>query len=144
VQHEIVVSVAVLAALVLLLVGLAVVFTARRVSLTRRGASFDCSVRRPDGHWSLGIARYGADHLDWFRIFSFSLRPREAWQRDALVVVERRLTAGAETTSVLPQSVVVHCEHRGQRLDLAMSDDAYTGFASWLESAPPGRHAHVT
>jgi hypothetical protein len=141
---RIVVPLAILAALAGVLLLVAVLFTARRFSLSRRGASFDCSVRKPDGSWSLGVARYGDDELDWFRIFSFSLRPRTRWGREDLVVVSRRPTDGVEATAVLPQSVVISCTHRGRPLDLAMSDDAYTGLASWLESAPPGRYAHVT
>lgn len=143
-MQEIVVPLAVVAALALLLVALASAFVLRRQTLARRAASFDCSLRRPDGHWSLGIARYSTDRLEWFRIFSFSFRPMTTWLRDEMVVLERRATAGTEMTAVLPHAVVVHCRHRGDELDLAMSDEAYTGFASWLESAPPGRHAHVT
>lgn len=141
---DLVVPLAVVAALALLLVLAAALFTARRLSLTRSGGSFDCSVRRHDGSWSLGVARYGTDRLDWFRVFSFALRPRQTWERGELSVLERRPVRGAEQTAVLPQSVVVRLRHRDSDVDLAMSEDAYTGLASWLESAPPGRHAPVT
>jgi hypothetical protein len=142
--EEIVVPVAIVAALVALLVAAAIAFTARRLTVARRGASFDCSLRRSDGHWSLGVARYGNDRIEWFRVFSFSFRPLQTWLRDDLSVVGHRPTKGAETTAVLPQAVVVRCRHRDDELDLAMSEDAYTGLASWIESAPPGRHARVT
>jgi len=142
--EDLVIPVAVVTALALLLVALATAFVVRRQSLARRAASFDCSLRKPDGHWSLGIARYGEDRIEWFRIFSFSFRPGSTWLRDEMVVLDHRSTVGSEVTAVLPQAVVVHCRHRGAELDLAMSDDAYTGLASWLESSPPGRHAHVT
>ncbi|MFP5336784.1 MAG: DUF2550 domain-containing protein [Actinomycetes bacterium] len=143
-MQEVVVPLAVVAALALLLVTTAAAFVVRRQTIARRAASFDCSLRRPDGHWSLGIARYGHDRIDWFRIFSFSLRPMTSWSRDELVVLARRGPEGSEATSVLPHSVVVRCRHRDDELDLAMSGEAYTGLASWLESSPPGRHAHVT
>lgn len=143
-MEEVVVPLAVVAGLVLLLVAVAVLFTARRLTLARRGASFDCSVRCPDGRWTLGVARYGSDRIHWFRVFSLSLRPLHTWLRDDLTVLWRRPTEGPEVTAVLPQSVVVRCRHRSQEMDLAMSDDAYTGFASWIESAPPGRRAPVT
>jgi Protein of unknown function (DUF2550) len=140
---QIVVPLTVVVALAGLLVTTALLFTLRRVTLNRRWASFDCSLRRPDGSWSLGIARYGDDQLDWFRVFSLSLRPRATWLRDSLTVVVRRPTRGGEATAVLPRSVIVECRYAGQDVDLAMSDEAYTGLASWLEAAPPGRHAQV-
>lgn len=130
-------------ALVLLLI-VVVLFTARRASLSRRRGAFDCSVRSRPGHWSLGVARYGSDRIEWFRIFSFAPVPRWTWGRDELEVLECRPPRGGESTAVLPQSVVVTCRYRQDRLDLAMSQDAYTGMASWLEASPPGRRAPVT
>ena len=143
-MQEVVVPLALVAGLVLLLLAAALSFTARRYLLSRSGAWFDCSLRRADGRWTLGIARYRNDRVDWFRAFSLSLRPLRTWLRDDLAVLGRRATEGAETTAVLPHAVIVRCRHRDEELDLAMSDDAYTGFASWIESAPPGRHARVT
>lgn len=143
-MQEIVVPLAVVAGLVLLLVAAAGLFTARRVAISHRAASFDCSMRCPDGRWRLGVARYGDDRISWFPVFSFSLRPLRAWLRDDLSVRGRRPPTGPELTAVLPHAVIVSCRYRGDDLDLAMSDDAYTGFASWIEAAPPGRHARVT
>ena len=143
-MQEVVVPLAVVAGIVLLLLLTASAFVVRKLTISRRGAWFDCSLRRPDGRWTLGIARYRNDRVDWFRAFSFSLRPLCTWLRDDLAVVGRRPTQGSEVTAVLPHSVVVRCRHGDDEVDLAMSDDAYTGFASWIESAPPGRHARVT
>lgn len=143
-MEELVVPLLAALGLTLLLVVLAAAFVLRRQGLARRRASFDCSLRLPDGHWSLGVARYGYDRLEWFRVFSFSLRPKATWRRGDLTVVDRRPTQGSEVTAVVPQAVVVHCRHRGDDLDLAMTEDAYTGLASWLESAPPGQTARVT
>jgi hypothetical protein len=142
--EQIVVPLTIILALVGLLISAALLFTVRRITFSRRTASFDCSLRRPDGSWSLGVARYGDDRLDWFRVFSLSWRPRLTWLRDELTVVVRRPTRGPEVTAVLPHAVVVECRYAGTDLDLAMSDDAYTGLASWLEAAPPGRHARAT
>ena len=143
-MQEVVVPLALVAGLVLLLLAAALAFTLRRLALALTGAWFDCSLRRPDGRWTLGVARYRSDRVDWFRTFSFSVRPLRTWSRDDLAVLGRRSTEGNETTAVLPHAVVVRCRHRNEEVDLAMSDDAYTGFASWIESAPPGRHARVT
>ena len=143
-MQEVVVPLAVVAGIVLLLLLVAAAFVLRKLTISRRGAWFDCSLRRPDGRWTLGIARYRNDRVDWFRAFSFSVRPLRTWLRDDLAVLGRRSTEGSEATAVLPHSVVVRCRHGTEEVDLAMSDDAYTGFASWIESAPPGRHARVT
>ena len=132
-----------LAALLALAV-LAVVL--RRRALGRRVGTFDCSVRlagRGRRHWILGVARYEVDRIDWFRLFSFSVRPSCSYARGALDVVGRREPTGAEAVAVQPGAIVVECRHSGQDLELAMSRDAYTGFASWLESAPPGQNSNV-
>jgi hypothetical protein len=42
--------------------------------------------------------------------------------------------------SLLAGAVIVECGVAGHPLELAMSPDAMTGFLSWLEAAPPGRH----
>jgi len=129
----------------LLLVSLAVVVLRRR-RLSGRLGTFDCSLRRPEGgrrRWALGVARYEVDRLDWYRTFSFSPRPSCTLARGALDVLDRRVPAGAEVLAVQPGAVVVRCRHEREPLELAMSTDAYTGFASWLESAPPGQNVNV-
>jgi hypothetical protein len=116
----------------------------RRRILRRQGGTFDCSMRlsaKKHGQgWVYGIARYRGDGLEWFRVFSFSPRPRRWIARRDLVVRGRRDPKGPEVMAVLPGAIVVECEVSGRPLELAMSPDAMTGFLSWLEAAPPGRH----
>ena len=79
-----------LAAVVVLgLLALALLALRRRL-LTRRGGTFDCSLRlreAPHGKgWVLGVGRYNGDDLEWYRVFSYSPRPRRvrrprAWGR---------------------------------------------------------------
>lgn len=129
---------------VLLLLALGVAFvTLRRRVLTRRLGAFDCSARRPGEGWAFGLAGYGRDELHWYRTFGVAPRARWSWDRYDLSVRSRRRPEGGEAFAVLPDAVVVVCEHRGEVLELAMTEDAYTGFASWLESAPPGRNVNV-
>ncbi|MCI2239310.1 DUF2550 domain-containing protein [Paenibacillus sp. TRM 82003] len=129
-------------ALVVLL-GLVLVLVRRR-RLTGRLGTFDCSVRHPSSRrWALGVARYETDRLDWYRTFSLSPRPSCSFARGALDVTRRRDADGQERLAVQPGAIVVECRHRGAALELAMSSDAYTGFASWLESAPPGQNVNV-
>ncbi len=61
--------------------------------------------------------------------------------RHALSVVSRRPADAVETTSLGPGAVVVECDTgngAGRRIELALSEDALTGFLAWLEAAPPG------
>lgn len=134
-----------LAALVLLillgLVGLAL----RRRVLTRRGGTFDCSLRLRQGGrgqgWALGIGRYAGDSLEWYRVFSYAARPREVLARHDLQILDRREPVGPEVFSLLAGAIVVTCHHVGGTVEFAMSPDALTGFLAWVESASPGRPA---
>jgi hypothetical protein len=133
------------AALFVVIVG---VFIIRRYLLGRGIGSFDCSLRwdGPDGEagtWALGMARYEADRLDWFRVFSLTPRPARSLGRAQLEIRDYREPFGSELHSVLPGWVVVRCDHEGVVIELAMSEAAYNGFATWLESAPPGQNIAI-
>jgi hypothetical protein len=126
---------------VLALLGLGLLALRRRV-ITRRGGTFDCSLRLREGPngkgWVLGIGRYAGDELEWYRVFSYSTRPRRTFVRRNLRVIDRREPTGVEVFSLLSGAVVVSCRDGDHRLELAMSSEALTGFLSWVESAPPG------
>ena len=70
------------------------------------------------------------------------LRPRVELERRTLSVSSRREAALAESASLGPGMVVVECKagEDGNRVELAMSEAALTGFLSWLEAAPPGSY----
>lgn len=137
------------AGLALLLVLTTAWFTARRLWLAR-GATFDCSLRpasaspRDGIRWTIGVARYEQSRIDWFRVFSPSLRPARTFERDLLEVTGHRAPAVPERHAVLPGATVVGARYGDDDLELAMSADAYTGLASWLEASPPGRTGKVT
>ena len=118
------------------------IFIVRRLLLARRGATFDCSLRqdrpRRRGGWMLGVARYEEDRLEWFRIFTFAWRPGKVMKRSLLDLLEWRPPASGEIDSIMPGSVVVRCSYGSEVLEMAMTKSDYTGFATWLESAPPG------
>ncbi|MBT2383199.1 DUF2550 domain-containing protein [Streptomyces sp. ISL-11] len=135
----------------LVLVGL-FVFGLRRRLIQRSGGTFDCSLRwdvpergpAPDGKgWVYGVARYNSDRIEWFRVFSYAYRPRRLLERASIEVLERRPPLGDEELALLSDAVVLICSHRGTRLELAMSEDALTGFLAWLEAAPPGQRVNV-
>ncbi len=137
------VVVAVLVVTALLLIGV----VSRRRFLTRDVGAFDCSLRLQSGPagkgWRLGVARYESDRIDWYRVFSVSPRAAESLVRAELDVQERRRPAGPETFAVLAGSIIARCRYRGMEVELAMTDQAYTGFAAWLEAAPPGQNVNV-
>lgn len=93
--------------------------------------------------WVFGIARYSGDRIEWFRVFSYAPRPRRVLQRAGIHVIGRREPAGQEELALLAGAVILVCEHAGDRIELALSDDALTGFLAWLEAAPPGQRVNV-
>ncbi|MFC8273083.1 DUF2550 domain-containing protein [Streptomyces sp. NPDC057271] len=136
------------------------VFGLRRRLIQRAGGTFDCSLRwdipeeqdlppgstggTPTGKgWVYGVARYSGDEIAWFRVFSYAPRPRRVLERSAIEVLERRMPEGEEELALLSDAVIQGCMHRGTRLELAMSEDALTGFLAWLEAAPPGQRVNV-
>lgn len=135
--------------LVALVVVLTFVFLfVRRRVLSRFGGTFECSVRNrvpARGNaaasargWSLGLARYSGDQLEWFRIFSFATRPKYTFDR-AMTVGERRVPHGAEAFSLYAGHVAVSVRlESGRIVELAMSQSALMGFLAWTEAAPPG------
>jgi hypothetical protein len=134
----------------LVVVGL-FVFGLRRRLLQRSGGTFDCSLRwgvaeEPDTSgkgWSYGVARYNGDRVEWFRVFSYAPRPRRLLERACIEVAGRRLPEGEEELALLSDAVILTCLHQDARVELAMSEDALTGFLAWLEAAPPGQRVNV-
>ena len=63
----------------------------------------------------LGIGRYAGDSLEWYRVFSYAMRPRRVLGRRDLQVVDRRDPHGAEVFSLLAGAVVVRCVGAGGR-----------------------------
>ena len=132
---------------VLALLALVFLFSRRRW-LSRSGGTFECSVRtrRPAAGaalgrgWTLGLGRYTGDVLEWFRIFSFSPRPKYVFGRAELSVGEQRSPTGAEAFALYSGHLVVSVDLDGRRtVELAMSSRALTGLLAWVEAAPPGR-----
>jgi hypothetical protein len=137
----------VLAALVVLVLGALILFAVRRRFLQRHVGTFDCSLRvnrsSPGTGWVFGIARYTGDSVEWYRVFSYSPRPREVLRRGGLEILDRRVPEDYEEMELLSGAIVLEIRHQGRVIELAMSEDALTGFLSWLEAAPPGQHVNV-
>lgn len=140
-------SVALAVILCVAIVLLLATFAGRRRMLARRGGAFGCALRTkhagqitPRG-WTLGIARYGDDEIEWFRIFSLSPRPSVRLDRRALSILSRRAPDGMEAYAVPHDSVILVCTDTVAAVDLAVPEAAATALSVWLEAVPPGtRH----
>jgi len=124
--------------IVLCAIGLAI----RRMLLDRGGGTVECGLRRPGGSWRLGVAAYGEDKLRWYDAVGVLLTPEEVLARQTLSVVSRREVFPAEASLLGQGMVVVSCTagEMPESVELAMTEDALTGFLAWLESAPPGSY----
>ena len=135
-----------------LLVLAAAALAARRFLLERGGGTVECALRSPAerGSWRLGVISYQRDELRWYGALSVLLTPEHVFERRALSVQSRRLADPAETATLGPDRVVVEVcakpladasgSPAGERVELAMTEQALTGFLAWLEAAPPGSH----
>lgn len=125
----------------ILLYGVALVV--RRRVIARHGGTFELSYRarsdRAGRGWLLGVGRYADEQLEWFRIFSLSVRPKMVWQRTDLVFEGRRAAEGPEEMALYPDHLVIVCRAPdGRDVELAMGPASLTGFQAWLEAKPPG------
>jgi len=127
-----------LAIVVFSAVGLAI----RRMLLDRGGGTVECGLRRPGGSWRLGVAAYEEDELRWYDGVGVLLTPEEVLARRTLSVASRREAYPSEATLLGQGKVVVSCTagETPENVELAMAEDALTGFLAWLESAPPGSY----
>lgn len=126
--------------LAFLLYGVALLI--RRRVIARHGGTFELSHRKrgaaSGGGWVLGLGRYSGEHLEWFRIFSLSPRPKVTWSREELSYDGTRHPMGAEQTSLYPDHLVIDAVSGDGQIELAMSAGSLTGFQAWLEAKPPG------
>jgi hypothetical protein len=136
---DLVLSAAVVGGLVALFILFFVLFLVRRWLLARPVGSFDCSLRKdpppPAGGWMLGVARYEADRLEWYKVFGLSPKPGRTLARTRLVVLETRKAKRGEGN--VGAGVLVRCAYGSSLLEFVMTEPDYNGFAAWIESAPP-------
>ena len=125
----------------IVLVGLALLFL-RRGIIARGAGTIELSWRistMVEGRgWSPGLGRFAGDELRWYRIFSFSFRPRRVLSRRTLVVETRRAPDGPERKALAPDWVIVRCTSDSALIEIAMAESTLTGFLSWIEAVPPG------
>jgi hypothetical protein len=117
--------------------------------------------------WRIGVLSYQHDELFWYGALGVLLRPERVFRRRALSVVARRPADEAESAALGEDRIVVEISTRpagsetaessdgadgadgaggaggaeaGDRVELAMTEEALTGFLAWLEASPPGSH----
>ena len=141
-------------AIVLVLIILAAAaLSFRRYLLERSGGTVDCALRSPagTGPWRLGVLSYQHDSLRWYGALGVLLRPEYVFHRRALSVVSRRSAEPSEAVSLGADRIVVEVSAKPSAEDpgsvpdddgveLAMTEQALTGFLAWLEASPPGSH----
>jgi len=136
------------AAFLVLVVLAAIALATRRFLLERGGGTVECGLRRPAGQgtWRLGVASYQRDELYWYDALGVLLRPEHVFHRRSLTVLSRRPSLPSEAATLGPQRVVIEVWTRpalgspDEHVELAMTEEALTGFLAWLEASPPGSH----
>lgn len=124
------------------LVAVVLVLTFRRRWIARSSGSFDLSINKhaeaSASGWTLGMGRYSENHLEWFRTFSFSWRPRYRFERGHIHIEGRRVPEGREGFAVHAGHVIVECQTEFGVRQMAIGPRALTGLLAWLEASPPG------
>jgi hypothetical protein len=114
----------------------------RRVMIAHRGGTIEMALRLTTvvvgRGWSPGLGRFAGDQLRWYRLFSFSPRPKRVFSRGALQVEGRRDPDEQEQLALPSDWVIVTCVCDDDTIEVSMAEGALTGFLSWIEAGPPG------
>jgi len=111
----------------------ALLFLLRWWVLVRARGTVVCHLRVKGRSWRSGVARYAGSELHWIPFLGLGLRPRHALARRGLTVFTRRPPEAGDGPA---GCWTIDCG----TVSLAMTEDALTGFLSWLEAAPPSAH----
>lgn len=132
-------ALSIIIALILLILAVAVVacliLLIRLRMIGRIVGTFDCWMR-PDlgAGWSSGLARFGRDDLQWFRLVGFFYGPQLRLPRLGMRV--------STPISKNADNVVVEVTSNGQVVQFAMREEWYNGLVSWVESSEPLHRYH--
>lgn len=127
--------VAVCAAVVALVVCAAVL--ARQRYMLRVMGAIPMAVRTGSDRWQYGIARYVGADLRWYRSLGLGTRPSRVLRRSELQVSAHRTPQSDELRSLPAGAVIVDCRVAGRPVVLALGENAFTGFISWIEASSP-------
>ena len=142
--HALALDAVVVAIVLVVLVGTALVgLMSRRRFLGRGGGTIECAVRT-GRRWRLGVGRYVGDELRWYRIFGLFPVAEAVLSRRDLEIVTRGTPTDDERSMLGADAMIITCRSGDGCTDLAMSRPALTGFLAWMEAAPPGAHVSYT
>jgi hypothetical protein len=112
-----------------------VAILARQRYMLRSTGTLPLALQR--GHrWLYGVGRYQGGELRFYRALGVGTRPTRVLRRGHVQVLGRRAPYDSERGSLPPNVVVVECRTDEETLSFALGESAFTGFVSWLESAP--------
>jgi hypothetical protein len=102
------------------------------------------------------VLTYAHDSLRWHGALGVLLRPEYTFHRRSLSVVSRRPAEPSEAVTLGTERIVVEVSVKpaadsagslvsanaesAENVELAMTEQALTGFLAWLEASPPGSH----
>ena len=90
---------------------------------------------------SPGHASYQGDEVCWYGALDVRFRPDQVLHRRSLRVQSRRPSLAADASVLGAGRVVVELSTGdSDNVELALTEEALTGFLSWLEASPPGSH----
>jgi hypothetical protein len=127
--------VAVCTAVVALVVCAAVL--ARQRYLLRVVGATPMAVRTGGDRWVYGIARYAGGELRWYRSLGLGTRPSRVLRRGELRLSGHRSPQPDELRSLPAGAVIVDCLVAGAPVVIALGENAFTGFLSWVEASSP-------
>jgi hypothetical protein len=127
--------VAVCVAVVVLLCCAAVL--ARQRYMLRVAGAIPVAVHRGANRWVYGVARYVGGELRWYRSLGLGTRPSWVLRRGELSITAHRHPEPAELGALPETAVVVRCRTPDGERILALGEDAFTGFLSWVEASSP-------
>jgi hypothetical protein len=114
--------------------------------IARHGGIVECGLREtPSAKWRQGLAEFQRSQLCWHPAVSLRLRPQACFDRAGLVVARCRRPTDTEAARFGAEIIIAECEIRHPqptgpgdvaRVELAMSQAAFTGLLAWLESSP--------
>lgn len=116
----------------LLLACLVVVLLARVRFLASRVGAFECALRQQgQKRWMSGVAVFGDDAVEWYRLVSLWPGAKYRLRRDGIVLGQAHHRGGSARV------VELECQVGPHVFQLGMREDSHSAFVAWLEAAAP-------